>query len=96
MNWLSLLFGITKALPFAVQAVEEIHGGAPGTTKKQKALAILSDGLQGAAAADPALVPVLTAAVPAIGAAIDAVVAVLNAAKAHGAAPPPAQPVAYQ
>lgn len=81
MNWLQFLMRGLSLVPVIVAGIEQIHQGAPGSTKKElamQALALATTGIS--SAVTPEQKYVIDAASQLVSSTIDGVVSTMNAA----------------
>jgi hypothetical protein len=79
MNWLKLLFSVFQLTPVIVAGIEQIHGDAKGSTKKQMAMDALKLATGVATGVAPQEGPAIAAASQLASDVIDGVVATFNA-----------------
>jgi hypothetical protein len=79
MNWLKMLMSIFTVAPYVVAGIEQIHGEAKGSTKKQMAMDALALATGVASGVAPQEKPAIAAASKLASDVIDGVVATFNA-----------------
>lgn len=79
MKWSEFLSRMLQFAPVVVYGVEKVMADAPGATKKDVAVSILTHGAEVAGAIAPNQQPAVEAVRNAAGAIIDATVAIANA-----------------